>query len=44
MLTAVRMLVARIALGSTRPNWTLLAISALASAAIVIVLRFTFGA
>lgn len=38
------MLVARVARGSTRPSWTLLAISSLASAAIVMVLRCAFGA
>lgn len=38
------MLVARVAGESTRPNWTLLAISYLISAAIVVVLRSAFGA
>jgi len=37
------MLVARIARGSTRPVWTLLAISFLISAVIVIALRIVFG-
>lgn len=37
------MLVARIARASTRPSWTLLAISFLISAVIVIALRIIFG-
>ena len=37
------MLVARLARGSTRPSWTLLAISFLISAAVVIALRVIFG-
>ena len=44
MLTAMKTLAARVARGSTRPDWTLLAISALISATIVTVLRFVFGA
>jgi len=43
MLTSMKMLVARIARGSTRPVWTLLAISFLISAVIVIALRIVFG-
>jgi len=42
MLTGMKML-AGWAQGSTRPNWTLLAISFLISATIVTVLRFVFG-
>jgi hypothetical protein len=38
------MLVARVARGSIRPSWTLLAISFLISAAVVIGLRIVFGA
>lgn len=38
------MLVARVARGSTRPSWTLLAISFLISALIVIGLRIVIGA
>ncbi len=37
------MLVARVARGSTRPSWTLLAISFLISASVVIALRVIFG-
>lgn len=37
------MLVARVACGSTRPSWTLLAISFLISAVVVIGLRVVFG-
>lgn len=37
------MLVARVARGSTRPSWTLLAISFLISAVIVIGLRIVLG-
>lgn len=37
------MLVARVARGSTRPSWTLLAISFLISADIVIGLRIVLG-
>ena len=37
------MLVACLARGSTRPSWTLLAISFLISAVIVIALRIVFG-
>jgi hypothetical protein len=44
MLTSMKMLVARVANGSTRPGWTLLAISFLISATIVIGLRIAFGA
>ncbi|CUT11564.1 hypothetical protein BF49_2644 [Bradyrhizobium sp.] len=44
MLTAVKTLAARVARGSTRPDWTLLAISSLISAVVVIGLRFVFGA
>jgi hypothetical protein len=44
MLTAVKMLAARVARESTRPAWTLLAISSLISAVVVIGLRFVFGA
>ncbi|WP_283818269.1 hypothetical protein [Bradyrhizobium guangxiense] len=40
----MKMLVARLANGSTRPGWTLLAISFLISATIVIGLRIAFGA
>ncbi|SFP66424.1 hypothetical protein SAMN05216330_10952 [Bradyrhizobium sp. Ghvi] len=38
------MLVARVALGSTRPSWTLAAISFLISAVIVVGLRIVLGA
>jgi hypothetical protein len=44
MLTVVKTLAARVARGSTRPSWTLLAISSLISATIVTVLQFVFGA
>lgn len=44
MLTGMKMLVARVARGTTRPSWTLLAISFLISAVIVIALRIMFGA
>lgn len=44
MLTAMKMLAARVARGSTRPAWTLLAISFLMSAVVVLVLRFVSGA
>jgi len=37
------MLVARVARASTRPSWTLLAISFLISGAVVIALRIVFG-
>ncbi|WP_283810017.1 hypothetical protein [Bradyrhizobium guangzhouense] len=40
MLGRLKAFVARAARGSTRPYWTLLAISCLASAAIVMALRF----
>ncbi|WP_407187671.1 hypothetical protein [Bradyrhizobium centrosematis] len=40
----MKMLVARAALGSTRPSWTLLAISFLISAIVVLGLRIAFGA
>ena len=40
----MKMLVARVARGSTRPSWTLLAISFVISAIIVIGLRIVFGA
>ncbi|WP_277996242.1 hypothetical protein [Bradyrhizobium genomosp. I (2014)] len=40
MLTRLKTFVVRVARGSTRPYWTLLAISCLASAAIVMALRF----
>jgi hypothetical protein len=43
MLMNMKMLVARVARGSTRPSWTLLAISFLISAVIVIALRIMFG-
>ena len=39
----MKMLVACLARGSTRPSWTLLAISFLISAVIVIALRIVFG-
>lgn len=38
------MLVARVARGSTRPSWTLLAISFLIAAVVVVGLRIAFGA
>jgi hypothetical protein len=44
MLTALKTLAARVASGSTRPDWTLLAMSSLISATIVTVLRFVLGA
>jgi len=44
MLTDLKMLIARVARGSTRPIWTLLAISYLFSAVIVMALRCAFGA
>jgi hypothetical protein len=40
MLTSMKMIVARLAHGSTRPIWTLLAISFLLSGILVIALRF----
>lgn len=40
----MKMLVARVARGSTRPSWTLLAIAFLISAVVVIGLRIVFGA
>jgi hypothetical protein len=40
----MKTLVARAAIGSTRPGWTLLAISFLVSAVVVIGLRIVFGA
>jgi len=43
MLTSMKMLVARVANGNTRPGWTLLAISSLVSATIVIGVRIAFG-
>nr|GAJ36721.1 hypothetical protein BDOA9_0159390 [Bradyrhizobium sp. DOA9] len=42
MLTCMKMLVVRVARASTRPSWTLLAISCLISATIVTVLRVVF--
>lgn len=36
-------MIARLARGSTRPSWTLLAISFLIAAVIVIALRIIFG-
>jgi hypothetical protein len=39
MLTSMKLLVARLARGSTRPSWTLLAISFLSSAVVVVALR-----
>ncbi|AHY50695.1 hypothetical protein [Bradyrhizobium japonicum] len=44
MLTGMKMFVARVVRESTRPSWTLLAISYLISAVIVIALRFVVGA
>jgi hypothetical protein len=44
MLTGMKMLVASVVRESTWPNWTLLAISYLISAVIVIALRFVVGA
>jgi hypothetical protein len=44
MLTGIKMLVAHVARGSTRPSWALLAISFLISAVVVIGLRIVFGA
>jgi hypothetical protein len=43
MLRTLKMLVACVARGSTRPFWTLLAISFLISAVVVIGLRAVFG-
>ncbi len=43
MLTGMKMLIACVARGSTRPTWTLLAISSVISAVIVIALRIYFG-
>lgn len=43
MLTTMKMLVERVARASTRPSWTLLAISFLLSAIIVIGLRIALG-
>jgi hypothetical protein len=43
MLTSMKILVARVVRGSTRPSWTLLAISFLISAVIVTALRVAFG-
>lgn len=43
MLTGMKMLIARLARGSTRPTWTLLAISFLISAVIAMALRIAFG-
>ncbi|CUT13462.1 hypothetical protein BF49_4542 [Bradyrhizobium sp.] len=40
----MKMLVVHVARGSTRPSWTLLAISFLISGAVVIGLRLVFGA
>lgn len=37
------MLVARVVRGTTRPSWTLLAISFLIAAVVVIALRIMFG-
>jgi len=42
-LTTMKMLVARVTRGSTRPVWTLLAVSFLLSAIIVIGLRIALG-
>jgi hypothetical protein len=39
----MKMLLARVARETTRPSWTLLAISFLVSAVIVIALRIMFG-
>lgn len=44
MLTCMKMIVARVAVGSTRPGWTLLAISFLISAVLVVGLRTALGA
>ncbi|MET4788370.1 hypothetical protein ABIF64_000548 [Bradyrhizobium japonicum] len=44
MLTGMKMFVARVVRESTRPSWTLLAISYLISAVIVMALRFVVGA
>ncbi|WP_338310910.1 hypothetical protein [Bradyrhizobium sp. TM239] len=44
MLRTLKMLVARVARGTTRPYWTLLAISFLISAVFVVGLRIAFGA
>lgn len=44
MLTGMKMFVTSVVRESTRPNWTLLAISYLISAVIVIALKFVFGA
>lgn len=44
MLTGMKIFAARVARGSTRPSWMLLAISFLLAAVIVIALRFVFGA
>jgi hypothetical protein len=43
MLMSMKMLVAQIARGSTRPGWTLLAIAFLFSAAFVMVLQLMIG-
>ena len=43
-MTAMKMFVASVVCESTRPTWTLLAISYLISAVIVIALRFVVGA
>jgi hypothetical protein len=43
-LTWMKMIVARVAIGSPRPGWTLLAISFLISAVLVVGLRIAIGA
>lgn len=43
-MRTLKMLVARVARGSTRPSWTLLAISFLIAAVVVVGLRIAFGA
>jgi hypothetical protein len=44
MMTCMKILVARVARGSTRPGWTLLAIASLISATVVLAVRFALGA
>jgi|UPI0004B122EA hypothetical protein len=44
MLRDMKMFVARVACGSTQPGWTLLAISFLLSAVVVVIMRFVLGA
>jgi hypothetical protein len=39
----MKMLIARVVRGSTRPTWTLLAISCLASAVVAMALRVAFS-